>query len=107
MVDWGNGVVKVTVGDSMVSESKLVALVSRLSMSTLEDLCCSSMIVCSYLWFVFLFNAVLISARRTLLTSLVRRVESRYRSVGVLVPVFDDEISNSKAIFWYEGTEIG
>ena len=48
-----------------------------------------------------------ISARRTLLTSLVRRVESRYRSVGVLVPVFDDEISNSKAIFWYEGTEIG
>ncbi len=34
-------------------------------------------------------------------------MESRYRSVGVLVPVFDDEISNSKAIFWYEGTEIG
>ena len=49
MVDWGNGVVKVTVGDSIVSESKLVALVSRLSMSTLEDPCCSSMIICSYL----------------------------------------------------------
>ena len=56
---------------------------------------------------LFAFVNCKISARRTLLTSLVRRVESRYRSVGVLVPVFDDEISNSKAIFWYEGTEIG
>ena len=65
----------------MVSESKLVALVSRLSMSTFEDPCYPSMIVCAYLCFVFRFNAVLISARQTLLTSLVR--SAVVSSIGV------------------------
>ena len=55
IADWGNGVVKVTVGDSMVSESKLVV---RVLMSTLEDPCCSAMIVCSYLLFCVAFNVV-------------------------------------------------
>ncbi len=90
--DWGNGVVKVTVGESTSSESML-GFPSMLSLSMIDH-SRLSIVACCLLTFVSLLLTFILVLFGRVDFSGPGRVDSRYSSVGVLVLVFEDEISN-------------